>query len=440
MKHLASEGNHIFVIVDKLGNTHIAEVYYDPESKGIQPPLPQQITDRISPEIVADICTDFILRRQQLDLEKRTRLRSFAQSSNLQMSEDDRTLCDSVLRSVVAKESPGINIERMNLQNLSRQHEFFKEQKKKSEEELKELKEEGEIIKEQTERTERENIRRINLTRLILQAKGEILGEEITQLRLSYAGKHDCKNVSTISPEGFVSILPLIDERLQGHRISIPIEYWKGIFERFTGITRSRLIQDEVARLVGHFPGDWNDEQIMTFLGEDRVTELIGPRPTGPVYMQLSSVNITYALIAESHENDDFVYISPLTAAELGNINSPITLRDCVIDSVDTIELKLLRSRLGQDTDVELTKAKIIDQIAELGLLTIGDVIMILIEDIQLVYYVQRLITSDKSEVYVASLPAVASDVNVAMVFETKEEFLAKLRLKIKEPIDDDLV
>ena len=42
LQHLASEGNRIFVVVDKLGNNHIAEVYYDSESKGFQPPLAQQ--------------------------------------------------------------------------------------------------------------------------------------------------------------------------------------------------------------------------------------------------------------------------------------------------------------------------------------------------------------------------------------------------------------
>ena len=48
LQNFASEGNHIFVIVDKLGNTFIAEVYYNPETKGIQPPLAQQILHLIN--------------------------------------------------------------------------------------------------------------------------------------------------------------------------------------------------------------------------------------------------------------------------------------------------------------------------------------------------------------------------------------------------------
>ena len=48
LQNFASEGNHIFVVVDKLGNTFIAEVYYDQETKGIQPPLAQQILHLIN--------------------------------------------------------------------------------------------------------------------------------------------------------------------------------------------------------------------------------------------------------------------------------------------------------------------------------------------------------------------------------------------------------
>lgn len=388
------------------------------------------IAKTISETEAADICSNFVLRRtDKIDDDTLIQLKAFASSEKLQVSENSRVLCDNILKSIVSRENPDLNVERINVQNLARQYEHNRDERKKREEELRKI--------------EQENKRRLNLISLVTITKEEIVKEEINTLKNNYMDQNICLNIPRFED---VELVPFINERLHGHRVSIPARYWTMIFNPQSSYTLTNIqqIQQEVFNITREIPENWPDEFIIDVLGRDRVREITGvdfSDPNRPTHLQLKLGNLTtYAVISEFHTDDNFIHISQLIASELEDIHSPIKLVDCALDSVAVINLKLLRSPNSEEVDPEIVKTKLVDRFSDLGILIIGDILTINIDERELTYYIQKLATVNEREVFAASLPTTDADVRIVLSFETKEELKEKLQGKISEPIDDDLI
>lgn len=394
--------------------------------------VPYDITFRakpISSGEAADICSNFILRTRRMDEYTLEEIRNFVRTYNLPLGEDAESLCKEVLKKILRDQNIPLNVDRMRVQDLARTHEHEKEKERKREEQLR-------LIEIETQR-------RSNLANLVAVTKEQILKEETDQYKAQFINKNSCLNTPTLKN---VNLIPLINVELIGRRVTIPSNYWRLLFDPSfqRDLSQNPNIQIEIFNRLKQFPEGWSNEQVIDVLGKNEVRRLTGssisrgPTSGGPIYLQIDSDK--YAMISGYDIDDDFINISTLTSTEFENISKPVTVKDCLLDPVALIELRLTRSPLVPDVDENIVKAALMDKFAELGILTVGDILTLTFPEGQFTYYIQNLTTINGQEVYAAALPAVPTDVNLSVSIETKEELQRKLASRISEPIDEDLI
>ncbi len=390
---------------------------------------------------VANICMNLVLnQRDQLPSEYIDELNTYALSNNYPTLVDNlmgiRKTCDPILRSYVSSVDPDMKTEMMGTQNLARwvQQHF-------------ELEEEELLEKQEQEERERELLRQQRLTESINVAIQEVRQEQQIKLRKEYQDIFVCQN----QPKIVESLIYIVDPNLIGRRAIIPKHLWEQLFNK--SLADNQMIRETFRRETGYYPGRGDDPNIIYELGEEKVAQLLSlsdDDDTRQIFLAFDIVGQTsYVMVTGFHTEDRItMFISPFLSDEFsaGPSGAPsrnvARIKDCVLDRIKSIELKLLRDRdnAGSSIDDMVIKEMLAGEIAEIGVPIVGDILSINIGAIGYNYMITTITNEKELDVFAAAVPPVETDIDLLFMVETADELSNKISEILEEPIDPSLV
>lgn len=278
---------------------------------------------------------------------------------------------------------------------------------------------------------------------LLMNANINIRNKERIQLHKQYEDTVICRQMSSVSK----GMAYQIDSSLIGRRARIPYDMWQEIFKQ--PLSENPAISTAFYRKAGYHPSRGDDPNIIHELGQEKVDLLLRENPltSRQNFLEINAFRKkSYALIDNFHtdeNNRQFIYVSQMLMVDLDMPQRQFAeVRDCFIDIIDTISLKLLR-RNGFDANVrgmaevddETIKMELASKIAIIGIPMVGDILLVRAGNTNYSYMITSIRTNRGIEALSAAVPQTESEINILFAVESKEE----LRQKIQEEIPDQI-
>lgn len=389
---------------------------------------------------IAEICATLSINpRTDIDQEKIDKMRQFGELNSLPELTDTlysrRVYCNEMLEKVINKLDPTFDAGKIGA-NLGRHYNVIRDN------------EEADRVRriqarEERERLERERLEIIRKTELIERAKEKIRSDRQTELKMTFHNTVICPDNLIIRNVG---ALPIIDRTLLGRRVLISQDYWRSLFNRQPVDLHVRTaIANEIRRNYNIDIAMMDNTQIRGLLGDDMIHELIGDVTLDipqQIHLKIEPEDLTssFALISGFHnEGDDIIKISEITNNDVGGWGA-VNISDCPLDQIDTIGLLLLRNGDIPDINEDFIKSSLVDQIADVGILTVGDTLDVTIDQTKLSYVIEKLTTVNGTDVIAAAIPPIGTDVKILLNIEKKEDLKAKIEQQIGEDVDVDML
>lgn len=441
-RNLAAQNNQDEIVawIDSLPEYQIKEVKKLSPPKQIDVPKPRNVLG----EQMAGLCSTIILNPSNpISANNFNKLVRYTDKLGYGKLEDNvrskRIICDKVLRDIIKEDNPSMNIDRLNDQNLARYYQNFQQTKLNQAREQK-------IIQDQ----EREQQRKQNYLIKLNQARENSINDRIANIRRTLSLKSVCVK-SGLLVKKFSDYNIVINEELQGRRVFLPQKQWSEIYGSQTGEEvnpvqqRDQLIENEIIRtalediLGDNLPDyDLSDQRIIDIIGEDIINIMI---PGGlqaylenkqmesqtQIYLKIDTYEPICSIIVGYHnDGDNILYMSKQLFEEQKKVKNIHTTKiiDCSLFPIGMLDVELLRypELDNVNTDEEYLKNLFINKIEEYGVLTVGDLLSISVDNVNFRYLVENIYDTQNSKVYAAGIPGTSQNIKVKLHIQSKDE------------------
>ena len=396
-------------------------------------PIPQPTFQYISDEDATNICTNIVLGESP-DSDTVDSLKIYSEkegfSSFVNTPMGIRTTCDPILRRNLEKLDSSLKVDMMTTQNLAR---WYQQRIAQS----------HSPTIPQTISPAVHILSKLEQVSLLMNATINIRNKERIQLHKKYEDTVICRQMSSVTNK----MAYKIDPSLIGRRVRIPYDMWQDIFKQ--PLSENPAISRAFYTKAGYHPSRGDDPNIIHELGQETLDILLRKNPvtSRQNFLEINTFRKkSYALIDNFHKdenNSQFIYVSQMLMVDLDMPQRQFAeVRDCSIDIIDTISLKLLR-RNGFDANVpimaevddETIKMELASKIAIIGIPMVGDILLVRVGNTNYSYMITSILTNRGIEALSAAVPQTESEINILFAVESKEE----LRQKMQEEIPDQI-
>jgi hypothetical protein len=411
-----------------------------PQSSTSPQPVERTIDNMLTEEekYIADICSRVSVNpRAEVTVGEIEQMRQFAQRYQYPEITDTlnsrRMFCQTTLENILIKLEPDLDTGKFGL-NLGRHYRAIKER------------EEGDRLQREREQEQRqrelfERAERIRKVELIKNAKQILRSNRKLAIRNRYIDRSVCRPQIINDLQG----LPIIDPNLTGRRVLVSKDHWRAMAHRQpVSLNQYPQILEEIRRRFRVDGEDLDNSQIRGVLGDARIRALLGDvvlEAPSQYHLKITSNTAmqypTFAQISGYHDNGDHgtvVKVSEEVMSDLDNYTGLVTISDCILEPVETINLFLYRNGdIGMINEDQI-KERLIDHLSNAGAVIVGDVINISVGT-EMSYSVDKLITRS-GEVYAAAISPVSTDVKISLDAEKTEDLQAEIGRITGETID----